>query len=272
MRRMAIALGMAFMAQNAVAQNSARINGRVVNKASRATVAGAEVDLAPGARRLVSDSSGHFRFDEVPVGNVTLVVKRIGFVPESLFVTLGDKEDLDVSVELTPSAQQLDTVNVAARATPIPTGKLAGFYERKNVGHGRFIEAKDLEQQLHRRLADILTSRIAGTRQVRSTRGGTAAFFATTRSTPNALVGGPGAFSGGARLPPPCYASVYVDGTVVFTSGQERMSGRAEDVLFDINSIDPAHISAIEFYTSAQTPAQYNRTGSSCGVLLIWTK
>lgn len=273
MRLIAIALGFLCFAQSANAQNSARINGRVVTKDSKAVVAGAEVDLAPGAKRIVSDDSGRFRFDDVAVGNATLIVKRIGFTPESIYVTLGDKEDLDVVVELTRSAQALDTVTVAARENPIPTGRLAGFYERKKLGHGRFMEVKDLEQHLHRRLGDILTGRIAGTRLVRSSRGGNAAYIATTRSTPNALLSGPSAMSpGGQRLPPPCYASVYLDGTVVFTSGQERNASRPDDVLFDVNSIDPSTLSAIEFYTSAQVPAQYNKTGSSCGVLLLWTK
>jgi hypothetical protein len=268
----AVALGAAIVVAPLHAQNSARIAGRVLNKSSKAAVAGADVELLPGSRRLLSDDSGHFRFDAVPVGNVTLVVKRIGFVPESVFVTLGDREDLDVVLELVQSAQTLDTVTVAARETPLPTGRLAGFYERRQLGHGRFFEAKDFEQQQHRRLADILTGRIAGTRQLRSARGGMAAYLATTRSTPNALQSGPTAFGGGPALPPPCYVSVYVDGTVVFTSGQERSAGRADDVLFNINSIEPAHVAAIEFYTSAQTPAQYNRTGSNCGVLLIWMK
>jgi hypothetical protein len=264
---------MILLAHSASAQNSARINGRVVSKTTKTALSGAEVDLAPGARRIVSDDSGRFRFDEVAVGNGTIIVKRIGFTPESVYFTVGDKEDLDVVVELTQSVQSLDTVTIAARENSIPTGRLAGFYERQKLGHGRFMEVKDLEQHLHRRLGDILTGRIAGTRLVRSGRGGNAAYIATTRSTPNALLSGPGAMSpGGARLPPPCYASVYVDGTVVFTSGQERNASRPDDVLFDINSIDPSHLSAIEFYTSAQVPAQYNKTGSSCGVLLIWTK
>jgi hypothetical protein len=58
----------------------------------------------------------------------------------------------------------------------------------------------------------------------------------------------------------------------VYSSGME-MNRDAGDVRFDVNSIDPAQVSAIEFYAgAAQMPAQYNRTGSACGALLIWTK
>ncbi|MEW5918356.1 MAG: hypothetical protein AB1762_18280, partial [Gemmatimonadota bacterium] len=61
-----------------------------------------------------------------------------------------------------------------------------------------------------------------------------------------------------------------------YSSGSEDMlpPGMSGDaVLFDVNSINPTHVAAIEFYAgAAQMPAQYNRTGSACGALLIWTK
>ncbi|MGQ0642901.1 MAG: hypothetical protein ACT4P6_19315 [Gemmatimonadaceae bacterium] len=49
------------------------------------------------------------------------------------------------------------------------------------------------------------------------------------------------------------------------------MSGPA--AVFDVNTLTPAHISAVEFYSGpGQIPAQFNKTGSACGVLLLWTK
>jgi hypothetical protein len=42
---------------------------------------------------------------------------------------------------------------------------------------------------------------------------------------------------------------------------------------FDVNSINMAHIAAIEVYSgAANTPAKYNRTSAGCGVVLLWTK
>jgi hypothetical protein len=72
-------------------------------------------------------------------------------------------------------------------------------------------------------------------------------------------------FAAGAR--PACFLDVYLDGAMVFDSRTP------EHGLFDVNTVPPDHIAGIEVYTSAaQIPAQYNRTGSGCGVMLIWTR
>jgi hypothetical protein len=60
---------------------------------------------------------------------------------------------------------------------------------------------------------------------------------------------------------------VYLDGVLVFDS---TYPGRG---LFDVNLLQPEHLSGIEVYTSAaQIPAKYNRTSNGCGVLLLWTR
>jgi hypothetical protein len=42
---------------------------------------------------------------------------------------------------------------------------------------------------------------------------------------------------------------------------------------FDLNTITPESIEAIEYYAgAAQTPVKYSRLGSNCGVLVIWTR
>ena len=62
---------------------------------------------------------------------------------------------------------------------------------------------------------------------------------------------------------------VYLDGALVYQYGMT-----SPQYLFDVNTIPPEQIAAIEIYSSAsQIPAQYNRTSSAeCGVLLIWTR
>jgi hypothetical protein len=62
-----------------------------------------------------------------------------------------------------------------------------------------------------------------------------------------------------------CYAQVYLDNLEIYT-------GRDGEPNFDVNSIPPAEIEAIEYYASpAQTPARYSGLNSTCGVLVIWT-
>lgn len=260
------ALGVVLSAHVTLAQNSARIAGRVISKETRAPVAAVDVDLAPGARRVTSDAAGAFRFDSVAPGNVTLIVKRIGFVPESLYVTLQPNEDLDLVVELRQAVQTLDTVNVAARAAPLATGKLSGFDQRRQFGIGRFIDSAVFEKEQHRQLGELITSRTPGTRLVRA-RGASAAWISTTR--------GSGSLRGAAldamdlrkgADPRACYPDVYLDGAVVYSIS-------TGGPLFDFNSMTAGQVAAVEVYVGpSQTPIQYNKVGSVCGVVLIWTK
>jgi len=261
-----VALGAVLIARPALAQNDGTIAGRIVSTATKAAVAGADIELAPGSRRLVSDDSGRFKFDQVLPGNVTLLVRRIGFVPESLYVTVGPKEDLDLLVELEQAAQSLDTVTVAAAATPIPRGKLAAFYERKQFGIGRFIDSTILAQQENRQLGELIASRTPGTRLIRA-RGSGAAWLSTSRGTGSIAPAQLDPFDvrRGAN-PRACYPEVYVDGAIVYSYGKGMP-------LFDINQITTNSVAAVEVYVGpSQTPMQFAKVGAVCGVVLIWTK
>lgn len=245
--------------------------GRVFRAGTLTPIPGTEVRLAPGPQRGVTDASGVFRFERVTPGRYFVVVRRLGFVPDSLAFDVPLARGAFAIVPLREAAQPLDTVSVTGRDELLARGKLAGFYERRKFGMGRFLEEKDIEKFLTRRLADIIVARMPGTRAVRSAKGGMAAYIATVRMAPEPLISA----MKGAMRPPPCYPDIYLDGTAVYSSGLERSrpGQPADEVLFDVNSIDPAHVSAIEFYGGpAQMPAQYNRTGSACGALLIWTK
>jgi hypothetical protein len=237
------------------AQQSSTLSGRVVRAGSNAAIPEAEVTIEPQNLRAVTDAAGEFRFDGLSAGYVFIHVRRIGFLPESLGVTLPLAAPIDIELRVAP--QQLDTVTVKGPEEPIVRGKLAGFYERKRFGIGRHLEAKDFERMTTRQLADILQSRVPGIRIMRSRRGGSAAYVYST------------------RLGTGCYPSVYLDGVAVYRSTNQVLGGgaAAASALFDINLIDPGHVAALEYYAGpSQMPAQYNSTGSACGALLIWTK
>jgi hypothetical protein len=262
----ALSLGLALAADYATAQ-SATISGRIVAKGTSAAIAGAEIALTPGSRRLVSDDDGSFRFEQVAPGNVTLFVRHIGFSPESASFAVEARDDLDIVIELNRVAQTLDTVSVSARQNVIPRGKLAGFYERKRVGIGKYIDSDMIAKEPNARLGDLIISLSPGTKLVRA-RNGFSAWIATTRDT--------GARPEGIRMDPldarrgadplACYPDVYLDGMNVYRFGTGQP-------LFDINSIASAEAAAIELYVgAARIPAEYNSSSAACGVLLIWTK
>ena len=260
-------LGVALVATATLAQNGAAIAGRVVTKASKAGIAGAEVSLGPGSRRVTSDAAGHFEFAQVPAGVVSLVVKRLGFAPESASFEVQSNEDLDVLIELTATVQQLDTVSVAGRSEPVATGKLTGFYDRKRVGIGKFIDGDEIAKEPHDKLGDLIAIRTPGSRLVRG-RIGFVAWLATTRDSnlrPARAPMDPNDVRRGAD-PNACFPDVYIDGTNVNRFGTGAP-------LFDINSINAADVAAIEVYVgAARIPIQYNSSSAACGVLLIWLR
>jgi hypothetical protein len=244
--------------------------GRVVDRDAKSAIDRAEVELLPDRRLVTTPGDGRFRYDSVAPGIFTLVVKRIGFLPESVTMRAQPNEDVDVVLEMARNAQQLDTVNIAESEVPWAERKLAGFNDRRKFGTGRFFDSETLVKEKNRKLGEFITSRTSGAKLVRS-RTGSAAWLATTR------IGGGFALRGdGVPLedsdraagadPRACYPDVYVDGALIYASGSRAS-------LFDINSYSTNDVLAVEFYVSAsQVPIQFNKTGAACGVLLLWTQ
>ncbi|MEW5916824.1 MAG: carboxypeptidase regulatory-like domain-containing protein [Gemmatimonadota bacterium] len=251
----------------ALAQSGARIAGRVVQKTTKAGILGAEVKLAPDGRVLVSDSAGYFTFDGVAAGPVLLLVRRIGFAAESASFAVASNEDLDVLIEMRVVPQLLDTVAVTGRETPLVRAKLAGYYDRKRVGIGKFIDGSELESEAGP-LVDAIVIRTPGSKRVRA-RFGAIGWIATTRDAGARPQGTANMDDVDRRLgadPKACYPDVWLDGIKLYSSN----SGMR---LFDVNSIPANAIAAIEFYVgAARIPVQYNSSNSNCGVLLLWLK
>lgn len=240
------------------------VHGRVVAEEDRRPLAGAAVTLAGAEAR--TDSAGRYRLAGVPHGDQPLVVRLPGYRPESVLVAVGaGGAERDVALRRLTT---LEDVRVAAPAW-VPAAMRA-FEERRLVGQGRFLTRAMLATQAHRRTGDIL----AGVPGVVVRRGASRAWISSGRTTSTgvcAMCPAPQRLdradaSMGAR--PACYLDVYLDGALVYNS-----SARDREPLFDVNSLSPDQIEGIEVYAGgATTPAQYNRTGGGCGVMLIWTR
>lgn len=157
-------------------------------------------------------------------------------------------------------AQALTPVEVSAERVVIPE-----FEARRAAGIGHFITRADLDKAKQQRMGDLI-AKVPGARVWRA-RTGSSAWVATGRG------------SGGQRMPAgdaadqrrgagqACYADVWLDNANVYTY-------RVGAALFDVNSIPPQHIEAVEVYpNSATIPLRYARGASQqCGVLIIWTR
>ena len=239
----------------------------------------AQVVVLDQSLRTVTDSSGQFMLVAVPAGEQVVVIRAPGFVPDTLRVTIPAGQTLRKEMALRSAVTTLEGVRVEAEAVPL-SSRLSGFEERRRFGVGRFLDRAAIAKWDERRLGELLRT-VPG---LRVHNGGSRSWVSSGR----AVSSGAGAFTpvrrrdvldradDAAGAPLVCYLDVYVDGVMVYNSssfaGGAGVPGGGTP-LFNVNSIPPATIEAIEVYNStAQIPAAYNRTNGGCGVMLIWTR
>jgi hypothetical protein len=116
LRVIALVAAGALAATNAHGQSGGDITGRVIDESAR-PVAGARLELRPGARRAVSGDDGRFAFPSVAPGRYTLLTQRIGYRPLTtpIEVTAAGARP---SVVLVAIPRVLDSVRIVERATP----------------------------------------------------------------------------------------------------------------------------------------------------------
>jgi hypothetical protein len=188
----------------------------------------------------LSDSVGSFTLGGLPIGRVTLAVRRLGFEPLDLSIELsGGRVEL-VNVVLTMLPQDLPGVTSQAHA--LADVRLADFYRHRQTGIGFFLDRKEIESRRAQRISDILR-RLPGIR-VLPDRGGRSGLRM-------------GRASGGRDCPP----DVWIDGVrAAFMNPDDKP-------LTDVE--------ALEVYRGpAGVPPEMNtRLGSpACGAIIIWTR
>jgi len=128
----AVALSVACGTAPVAAQGSAprfHVRGHVVDPTG-SPLPGAQVTLT-GSAPVVTARNGRFDLGEVSPGRYTLEVRRIGFEPASRDIVLLDR-DVDMVIELKPSAVMLDTVKTSALQQRLPR-----LFHRMDIHLGR---------------------------------------------------------------------------------------------------------------------------------------
>src|SRR3954463_2543093 len=101
-----------------VAQQALEVTGRVTDEAKK-PVAAATVSIPELGRAATTDSAGRFRLTDVPSGQFTLSVRKLGFASTARAITVA-ATSLDVSLTVVSSALQIQPVNVTATRVPAP--------------------------------------------------------------------------------------------------------------------------------------------------------
>lgn len=261
--RFAARVGLAMLAVGAVnAQGRGTLRGRILDGASALPLIGAEVTHERSGTSTTTDSAGRFIMRGVELGQAVLLVRRVGYEPLRAVVEFRS-DTSPAELRMSRVAYRLPGVDVRDSVRALP--KLSLFEEHRRLGFGRFLTQDVFEKDANRQVSEIL-ARIPGARILRGSSN--AAWVGSSR--------GPRSFERGSYTPTEadrlrgagkaCYASVMLDGIVVF-------HGQSGEPLFDVNMLAPSSIAGIEFYAGAASmPMKYRGVSGDCGLIVIWTR
>lgn len=236
----------------ATAPAHGRLVGRVVDARSGAPVHGARVRVDRIFLDVLTDQVGRFHFGSVPPGRHVVEFTNLGYAArvDTLEVASGLTTDARVTLASSPLEVEPITVTVERREIGL---ERVGFYERRDIGLGDFIDREAIERQAPQEITDVL-ERLQGV-EVR--------YPVSTNPLLRAVL-----LRGGRRdnlLGGTCYPSIYIDGVLVHRAGDEPA------YLNEI--IGPDQVAGVEvFQGAAEVPVQYGGTSASCGVIAVWTR
>lgn len=218
----------------------ARILG-VFDAQSGEPVEGAEVSDALSKTFAVTTKTGTVSLSFLPEGGSLVRIRKIGYSAATLMVAISPADTVPLTVLLSTAAQVLPTVVTKDNAPKHLSPGLREFDERQRTGLGHYVVDSVLRKQENRTTMTNIVRQFPSITIVCPTRG--------------LRMGQCWAQSARRGCPP----TVYVDG-VRWTDN-------------DLEKLRINEFSGVEWYPGPSTvPAMYNMTGSSCGVLLFWTR
>lgn len=238
-RARAVVLAVAIPMYSIGAQPHSAIAG-LVRDSSGAPVRGALVTIALLNLEARTDSLGAFQFARVPTGEASLLVRRMGYAPDTIqHLVTGNAVD-SLSFRLSAVPLELSPVIVSERERRRSL-HIDEFYRRRERGQGHYITREEIEGRHTSRLSDVVRS-VPGVRLVR-TRGG---FGLRFQSAPSIRLG--------------CAPMIWVDG--------QRAPG------MELDELGAMEVEGIELYSGpSQTPMRFSQGNqSTCGTVVIWSR
>jgi TonB-linked SusC/RagA family outer membrane protein len=231
----------------ATAQGSGGVRGTVTDSTSQQPVAGAQVQLVGTNRGTFTDAAGVYRFTDVPAGQATVRVQRIGFAPRTVSVTVTDGGTAGADLLLTPVATTLSQVVV--------------------VGYGSSSRAEVTGALSTVQASDIRNTPIAG---IDAALQGKAAGVQVTQNSGNPGNGISVRVRGASSLTAGNQPLYVVDGMPVQSGDFSQTDFGGQDVTA-VTNINPDEIESITILKDAASAGIYGSRASN-GVVMITTK
>ena len=221
-------------------------------------IAAAEVrDLYTGTTA-VTTATGTVSLEFLPVGRTLIGVRKLGYLPRTLLVTISPRDTAALTLLLTPQATVLPTVTTTDSALSRLPPMLRAFEERRKTGLGRYIDEAHLRANDGHQMSTVLAT-LPGLR-VQSGR-----VVGTHGTSAGPVIGSAGR---------PCYATIYQDGAMIYQDAfQLRVPPGDRQPPPDFRRLNADEYSAVEYYASpAEYPPWISPTDNACGVLLLWSR
>lgn len=176
----------------------------------------------------------------LPDSGSVVRVQKIGYQPATMVVKISPSDTVPITMLLNAVATTLPTVVTKDSNTRYLSPGLREMEERRRQGFGHFITEAELRKNDSKRMTSMI------------------------RTLPSVNIACPSfgfrageCWAVGVRRA--CPVDVYING-VISTDN-------------DLQKLAVSEFSGVEYYTGAATiPIEYNKTGSSCGVLLLWLR
>jgi hypothetical protein len=265
--KMRVAL-VAMLAGAGVCSGQGAIRGTIVRSGTAEPIVGAEIVVLPGSYSATSDSMGRYTFEGLAGGQYLLQIRRVGFAARRDTVAVEDGRTV-VRRHTLMSVASLDTMRVAAPQAPSRAPLLRAFDERR-LAHqsGYFISEAELRKSDGEALANVIAQHAPGLRVMQTNIGGSA-IISTRKSCAGPV------FEGHRKNGCiPCFATVYIDGHLVYTTlGLTRYPDPSAPPPFDFDHVQVEDFAGVEFYAGTGTaPPEFNATSDGCGLLLLWSR
>ncbi len=240
------------------------VSGRVTSNGQ--PVAGAQLLLSPHSTTATTGEDGRYALTVPVPGQATLSVRAIGFRPATRrFIFIG-RDSVVVHFALDPAATVLDSISVVGTRAA-SAGRMQAFEERRARGIGQYFTRADLEEHGSAPLSRVfrMARNLQLFRRPENCGGG---FSVGTGRGPDRLTIPPRELaalrcSGNVYA---CFPAIYLDGRVFWIPPQPPGPP-------DVDQFRSDEFEAIEIYRGpAGTPPELNALGSSCGVIVLWTR
>ena len=244
---------------------NAVFSGVVLTDSTQQPISGAEVVFPELSKMARTDERGAFRVTDIPPGEQRVVVRRVGYGPLDTHVAFASSENVNKRIFLS-RVVALDSVVVTAKASDMWVRE---FEENRRAGFGHFFDRAELAKREGRSTAAVLAE-VPGVYIVygKGTHAWVGGGARTPYGAPVTVPDGDDVKKGAKAA---CYAQVYLDQVLIF--GGNKFGRGTLDPLFDVNTIAPDQIEAIEYYADrAEVPGRYNVPAAACGVLIIHTR